>query len=529
MIVLAGTADVVRVTRSSANAVHVHATFVDHTTSNYTPGRQNSVFASAATGTIIAAPAASTQRSVKFICIQCQGGANVITVDYFDGATQFVLADVSLAADDTLTYTDTDGWRVTDAAGQLRTVAAGGGGGGGDGIPLVSAATGSNSSVSSLVFSNISGISFSLSTAAGGATVRASKLQDLGIVSHVGGNVVSSVTQLAVSNASGVTWSLSTAANAATILASVIDQSLGLVSHVGGNQVSSVSRLAFSNASNVTWSLSTAANAATVIASVAAGGGADASIGVVSHVGGNVVSSVSQLAFSNASNVTFSLSTAANAATVIASVAAGGGGGGITLSGFDPYREALRSARTIPASNTMQMNFSPVVFNDQVQFDRIVLPVLFSLTTSTHSGTYHFRFGIYTRNVSSLSLLHSTSFSTAITVSTGNTSLFQGPGYMTAPWTSTITAGQYWLGAAAGSTSAGANASLSVFMSSQLNSSVSRLFGQASAGSVQDPLGLGQHSVSSGAVPGSVAFSAIIGATSQFKNPTVFYFQSQTA
>jgi hypothetical protein len=182
-----------------------------------------------------------------------------------------------------------------------------------------------------------------------------------------------------------------------------------------------------------------------------------------------------------------------------------------------------------PASNTMRLTLCPIEL-PSFQFDRLVFPVRFSLTTSTHSGTYRVNVGVYTRNVSTLSRLHSTTFSIGVTVSTGNTSLFQGTGLLTIPWTSTITDGQYWLGVALGSTSAGANASMSFMRLTVFNSSgATRIFGAASNNSIQAPLGLGAHTVTNTSVPSSIAFSDMQGVSTEFRQPPYFFFQSGTA
>jgi hypothetical protein len=114
-------------------------------------------------------------------------------------------------------------------------------------------------------------------------------------------------TQLSFSNANGITWGLVSSndvANGRIVIATAsAPPTIGLVSHIGGNAVSSVTRLAFSNASNVTWSLSTAANAATVIASVAAGGGGGMGISA-----GTQSVSTGTMVLSNSNNVSFGMS-----------------------------------------------------------------------------------------------------------------------------------------------------------------------------------------------------------------------------
>lgn len=205
------------------------------------------------------------------------------------------------------------------------------------------------------VFSNSNNVSFGLngSTVTASATVVATR--EIGVVSHVGGNVVSSVSQLAFSNASNVTWSLSTAANAATVLASVAAAGGGGITNINlsaGTTSNNLSALTLSNSNGVSFGL----NGSTVTASyarelgrVAAAGGADqvsvtnlsfidSSPGVAWTVSSNVagvarvfasqplqltvsagassVASVSQLHFINTNNVGWAVSTAAGAASV---------------------------------------------------------------------------------------------------------------------------------------------------------------------------------------------------------------------
>lgn len=122
MIILSDTNDALQITRSSANAVDVYAAFVDHTSSAYTPDKSHNTYTSAASSSFVTSPAASTQRQVKYVSVRARGGANVITIAFLDTATAYELVEVSLSADDTLTYTDTDGWEVIDSSGQIKQV-----------------------------------------------------------------------------------------------------------------------------------------------------------------------------------------------------------------------------------------------------------------------------------------------------------------------------------------------------------------------------------------------------------------------
>lgn len=216
-------------------------------------------------------------------------------------------------------------------------------------------------------FQDAGNVSFGIDTNAGSiprltATATVAATRDIGIISHIGGNVVSSVSRLAFSNASNVTWSLSTAANAATIIASVAPGGGGggiAASAAGSSQ--SAGTVVWSNSHNVSFgmngsTITASVTVATSLTNIRISAGTEAilgsqvsfansngvsfglnvstitasyaeAMGLVSHIGGNSVADVTRLAFSNASNVTWSLSTAASAVTVLASVAAAGGGG----------------------------------------------------------------------------------------------------------------------------------------------------------------------------------------------------------
>lgn len=124
MIILTAPADVIRVVTTSANAVDVHVSFVDNQTATatpYTPGRQNTAIAAAATTAVLGTPSTGTQRQVKKFMACARGGANTVTVEFFDGTTAFRQLQVALATGETLEYEDLCGWSVRDATGAIKT------------------------------------------------------------------------------------------------------------------------------------------------------------------------------------------------------------------------------------------------------------------------------------------------------------------------------------------------------------------------------------------------------------------------
>lgn len=123
MLIQNTVSDLLAVITTSATAVVVYASAVDTTTTTTVTVRQRTSIAAivASPGTtILAAPAASTDRVAKYISITATGGANVVTPVWTDGTPIALTGPVTLAAGESLQYTDTDGWRVIDASGAIK-------------------------------------------------------------------------------------------------------------------------------------------------------------------------------------------------------------------------------------------------------------------------------------------------------------------------------------------------------------------------------------------------------------------------
>jgi hypothetical protein len=402
-------------------------------------------------------------------------------------------------------------WNLSTAAGAatVRASVAAGGGGGITAFALSNAA--SSVMATGLTFSNANGFSFLLSTAAGNAATLSASYSVPAVVNSGLFQLTNSVSavnasQAVLSAANGFSFLLSTAASGATLS--------------GSYTVPTLSSLSFSNLNGVSFGIA----GSTLTASV------QQDIGLISHIGGNQVSSVTRLAFSNASNVTFSLSTAANAATLIGSVAAAGG---FTFSGIDPLPGQVLVDNGYGQNSVA---FHPVTFAN-VQFDRFAVPLMIGAgasTTAIATLSASLLVGLYTRNASTLSLQHSTSFSFTVGVSSNvNSSLYAGQRYLTAPWTTTVTQGQYWYGFVSSTNFSSQNLALNNGMISQSISNFMGILG-SSITSAQFRLGNGFFSATSASLPGSVAFSQIQLATSNqalsmaLKAPALF-FQSGTA
>ena len=116
---LTGTSDVLRIVTTSTANLDVQASWVDQTTTAFTPGRTNTAIASATTTTVVASPTASTQRAVTSLKIFNRHAsiAQGVTVEHFDGTTSCRVWAGTLAAGEHLEY---DGKRFIkfDAVGR---------------------------------------------------------------------------------------------------------------------------------------------------------------------------------------------------------------------------------------------------------------------------------------------------------------------------------------------------------------------------------------------------------------------------
>lgn len=176
------------------------------------------------------------------------------------------------------------------------------------------------------------------------------------------------------------------------------------------------------------------------------------------------------------------------------------------------------------------MHIQPMKAPD-VTFDRIAFPmVLTNATNTTGSMTVSMAIGFYTRNDSSLSLYHSASGSVAITYSgTVNNSTYSGLRNFTIGNSTSLPAGQYYVGIWSRSTTGGANGSASQYLASQVNSNFAGFYGSNTNATMQYTRGLGHYSATfSTAVPNSVAISEIRGTASIVLRQPVFYMVNGT-
>ena len=99
-----------------------YTTYVDNTTTTFTPGVKDGALNGTTDVTVCASPAASTQRVVKFLSVYNEDTiAQDITVKYFNGTTERILTKVNLSVGDTLYYVDDEGFTVKTATGAIKS------------------------------------------------------------------------------------------------------------------------------------------------------------------------------------------------------------------------------------------------------------------------------------------------------------------------------------------------------------------------------------------------------------------------
>lgn len=122
MIILASTSDSIQITCSGTTDVDIHASYVDLASGAVTPGRKNTNVTGTSATDIVAAPGASTYRSVKTIAASNTHANSVdVTVTHLDGTTTVELTKVTLPSGSALHYDQHAGWRVLDERGRVRS------------------------------------------------------------------------------------------------------------------------------------------------------------------------------------------------------------------------------------------------------------------------------------------------------------------------------------------------------------------------------------------------------------------------
>jgi hypothetical protein len=203
------------------------------------------------------------------------------------------------------------------------------------------------------------------------------------------------------------------------------------------------------------------------------------------------------------------------------------GQGGFTREFYNPYGDQMRLAGAVGQGT---MNINPNDFPN-LTFDRILIPINHSnATNSSGSQTLSFWVGIYTRNVSTLSLLTSASQSYAITASgtVGSYSLYSGIRHVSIPISTSLSEGVYYLGVLSRTTSAGANATYSQMLISNLNSNFNGHFGSSHNTSMQLRPGIAIYSATLSSIPNAISLSQLNGQGGAVFRPPLILFANST-
>ena len=120
MINLTSTSDILRVVTTSAAQIEVHASWVDFDGTVITPGRTNTPhITTATTTTVVASPAAATQRNVKHLNITNDHASLscVVTVEHSDGTTIIEMMAFTLLPGENMILNEEGRWAHRDAQG----------------------------------------------------------------------------------------------------------------------------------------------------------------------------------------------------------------------------------------------------------------------------------------------------------------------------------------------------------------------------------------------------------------------------
>ena len=114
MLILATNSDLIQVMTGSAGSIDVHASWMDNVAGAVGPGRTNTAITTAATTTVVPAPAGGTppvQRNLKTLHVRNKGATpNDVSVIHTDGTTAVTLQKVTLLPEATLQYVDEVGF-----------------------------------------------------------------------------------------------------------------------------------------------------------------------------------------------------------------------------------------------------------------------------------------------------------------------------------------------------------------------------------------------------------------------------------
>lgn len=255
-----------------------------------------------------------------------------------------------------------------------------------------------------------------------------------------------------------------------------------------------------------------------VVISVPSGGGGLSNINVSA---GTTSNNLSNVIFSNANGLSFGL----DGSTITASC-----DGNVTYQGFNPNPNMIQ-AYVAQGAGTLHVQKMPSAPN--FTFDRVVMGLQYSnATNSSNSCTVSLSFGIYSLNASTLSLIgsNSTSFNISNSGTAGSYSLYSGARLITLGMSSSLSAGDYYIGIWSHTTTGGgAGMTINQIARSALNSVFAGRIGLANNASYAHEMGLGVYSVSfSTNMPSAMSMTQIINGTATVVQRQPFYSFAHT-
>jgi hypothetical protein len=123
MIILKATTETLQVTTSSAAYLDYSVTYADITTTALNPSTNEGTIVGATTTTLLAAPAASTQRQIKLVTIANRDIAlsSTVTIKKDISGTSYILApSMTLLAGESMQYMDGKGWVYYSTTGSIK-------------------------------------------------------------------------------------------------------------------------------------------------------------------------------------------------------------------------------------------------------------------------------------------------------------------------------------------------------------------------------------------------------------------------
>ncbi|MCC6269502.1 MAG: hypothetical protein IT300_18250 [Dehalococcoidia bacterium] len=126
MLTLDATTQTLELQTGAAVSTDYVASWLDSTTTTFTPGAAQGNVATATTTTIVAAPAASTQRGIKHLSVYNRSttATQTVAIKKDVSATEYTIISATLAPGHSLQYSEDGGWAIFDSLGNLRRLPA---------------------------------------------------------------------------------------------------------------------------------------------------------------------------------------------------------------------------------------------------------------------------------------------------------------------------------------------------------------------------------------------------------------------